>query len=158
MRSSHLSFCFLSILAVLAMFACGGELRMSTGGGTGNSNNNNNGNGDFALIGTWMNSFGSLEVITSTSWNSDFLEMAVVEHDNDGMIAYTQTSTNDMYNPNKFNKIEWTGLSDNTVYYCMVDYGLTTLGEAKSSTQTADSSNPDAMGCGRMFPWTKLSK
>ena len=114
---------------------------------------NHNQEATFPLIGTWTSNFGSTEVITSTSWNGSRL----VEFDADAFVAYTQNPADASFGPNEFNKIEWIGLTDNSFYYCFVDFGLATLDAAKSSTQTADASDPDNSGCGG-FGWTKLAK
>jgi len=107
----------------------------------------------FALAGTWTSNFGGMEVITSTSWNGS----ALIEYDNDALVAYTQNPADAQWGPNEFNKQVWAGLTDNSVYYCTVDYGFASLELAKTSTKTFDASEPEASGCGG-FSWTKLSK
>lgn len=152
MRTSTLSFVLASAIASVGLLGCGDDPRTSGGGGGGG-----NPPEEFALIGSWTSNFGNMEVITSTSWNNGFSTDKVLEFKNDIMTVYTQTSSGAQFNPDRFNKIEWSGLTDNSFYYCIVDFGLATLAEAKTSTQTGDTFDPDNSGCGS-FPWTKLTK
>ncbi len=102
--------------------------------------------------GRWMSNFGTEEVITPLKWGT----ASIKQWDDIDNWAVTQNADDDMWNPSKFSKVVWTELNAGSFYYCTVDYGLDTLEAAKTSTQTADSSDPDNSGCGT-FSWTKLS-
>ena len=104
------------------------------------------------IRGSWTSNFGGEEVITPLMWGAASIKL----FDNTANWSVTQNAADDMWNPSKFNKIVWTELADASFYYCTVDYGLDTLEAAKTSTQTADSSDPDNSGCGQ-FSWTKLT-
>ena len=134
------SLMFLSSLLVLTVWACGDD-------------HDHDNDPTIAVAGTWTSNFGGMETITSTSWNGT----PIIEFDNDANVAYTQNAADASWGANQFNKLVWSGLTDNSVYYCTVDFGLDTLAAAKTSTKTADSSDPDNSGCGG-FSWTKLTK
>ena len=133
----------ISSLLCLGLVACGGE----------DDHDHDHDHDTIAVAGTWTSSFGGTEVITSTSWNGT----PIVEFHNDENVAYIQNPADAQWGANQFSKLVWDGLTDDSVYYCTVDFGLATLADAKTSTQTADSSDPDNTGCGG-FSWTKLSK
>ena len=111
------------------------------------------GGGEIEIAGTWDTQFQTVETISSEKWNT----ATVVDFDNDGNTAITQSPADDMYTPNKFAKVVWLEPAGNSFYYCTVDYGRDTLEAAKTSTKTAEGTNPDATGCGG-FPWSKLTK
>ena len=104
------------------------------------------------IAGSWKSNFGTEEVITHAKWGT----AAIAKYDNDKNVAITQSAPDDMWTPNKFNRLVWTNPLGNDFYYCTADYGLDSLAAAETSTQTADSSDPENSGCGN-FPWTKLS-
>lgn len=104
------------------------------------------------IAGTFTSPFG-METISSHLWGT----ATVHEYDNDGNWALTQWPSDDMYNPDKFNRVVWTEPAGGSFYYCIVDFGRDTLEEVKTSTQTADASDPENAGCGS-FPWTALSE
>jgi hypothetical protein len=103
------------------------------------------------IEGDYSSAFG-MESISSHLWGT----YTVHEYDNGANWAVTQNPDDDMFNPSKFNKVVWTEPSAGRFFYCIVDFGRDTLEQAKSSSMTADSSNPAVSGCGA-FPWTELS-
>lgn len=106
----------------------------------------------FELEGEWTSLFGD-ETITDTEWNGN----ALIEFDEDMNFAVTQTPTSAQFNPGKFNKIVYTEPEVNSFFYCFVDFGVDTAAMARTSTQTADASDPSVGGCGA-FPWTQLTR
>ena len=128
-----------AMLAALAMPACGDE-------------DDEPGTEMFELVGEWSSLFGD-ETITDTEWNGS----AIVEFDEAMNFAVTQTPTSSQFKPGLFNKIEYTEPENDSFFYCFVDFGRDTAQEARTSTQTADASNPAVGGCG-MFPWTQLTR
>ncbi|MEM7678154.1 MAG: hypothetical protein AAF449_19355 [Myxococcota bacterium] len=106
----------------------------------------------FELVGEWSSLFGD-ETITSTSWASGIL----VEFDEAQNFAVTQNQPTADFFPSKFNKIVYTEPVDDSFFYCFVDFGLDTAAEARTSTQTADATDPASGGCGN-FTWTQLTR
>ena len=72
-----------------------------------------------------------------------------------GTRAVVQLPEDDEFNPNKYSRYVWTEPTNESFYYCTVDFGLETLDEALMSTTQADPSDPETGGCGG-FAWTKL--
>lgn len=111
------------------------------------------GGDEIETVGTFTSNFGGTETITADAWNGS----AIVEFDNDMNWVVTQTPADSEFNPNLFNRLEWTDLADDgSFYYCFVVFGQDTAELARTSTLTADSSDPDNSGCGG-FSWTKLT-
>ena len=108
---------------------------------------------DIETIGTYESNFGATEVITATDWNGD----AIADYDNSANWVVTQSPADAEFNPNLYNRLEWTEpAEDGSFYYCFVVFGQDTAEMARTSTLTADSSDPDTSGCGG-FSWTKLT-
>jgi hypothetical protein len=106
------------------------------------------------IIGVYDDSFMSVQTITADDWNG----AKIVGYDNDANIVYTQAPADDMFNPSKFGKTVYTEPKNGSFYFCMVEFALDTLADAKASKTTADASDPDNSGCGGDFPWTKATK
>jgi hypothetical protein len=102
------------------------------------------------IIGSWDNNFGGADIITATEWSSFGAPSNIVEYENDANVVYTESS-------GMFSKIVYTDVESDSFYYCIIDYGKATLAEAIASTKVADSSDPDASGCGG-FSWTKNAR
>ncbi len=107
--------------------------------------------GPLEIIGIWASNFGGEETISDSHWNQDSL----VSYDNELNYVITQSSTSAQFNPGKFNKLVWTEPSENSFYYCFVDFGLDTAEAAKNTSKMADTTDPANSGCGG-FAWTKL--
>ena len=108
---------------------------------------------DIEIAGSYTSSFGGDETISAGMWGTSFVR----EYDNDTNVVYLQLPPDDMFNPDKYNKVVYTEPdTGGAFYYCWVDFGLDTLTAAKTSTQTWDDSDPDNAGCGG-FSWTKLT-
>lgn len=104
------------------------------------------------IEGRYHSNFGGVEIID----HERFSFMTVIEFDNDANYAITQSPADDMFNPNKFSKIVWTEKVDGRFFYCQVAFGEDTAAAAKSTTETADDSDPATTGCSG-FPWTELA-
>jgi hypothetical protein len=127
----------------------GGESASSEGGDAGATSHAE----PLEIIGKYSDNFGSEQIITATNWN----DAAIVDYDNDKNVVYTQFPDDAMYNPSKFAKTVYTQPDKSgSFYFCMVEFSLDTLEEARASTATADDSDPENSGCG-MFSWTKAS-
>lgn len=105
------------------------------------------------VAGRWASNFGGFETITSTSWGG----FEIIEFDNLTNFAVTQNPADAAFFPSKYNKYVWTEPAGGAFFYCTVDFGLDTADQARTSTQTADASDPSTTGCGS-FPWTQLSQ
>ena len=106
--------------------------------------------GPLEIIGSWDNNFGGEDIITATEWSSFGAPSNIVEYENDANVVYTESG-------GTFSKIVYTDVETDSFYYCTIEYGKATLAEAIASTKVADSSDPDASGCGS-FSWTKNTR
>lgn len=109
--------------------------------------------GPIELLGTWDNAFGSDEVISATKWNS----ATIVEVDNTANVAITQSPADDMFTANKFSRVVWTEIAEDSFHYCITDFGKDSADAARSSVIVPDASAPDEKGCGG-FSWTRAFK
>ncbi len=112
---------------------------------------------EFELVGTWSSNFGGTETITSTSWDFGFTVATLVEFDETANVAITQNPPDASFNADLYSRIEYTEPDNDTFFYCTVAFGLPTLDAARTSTQTADATDPSSGGCGG-FTWTQLSR
>ena len=132
---------FFCLIGLMALSACGADAEIE-------------------IVGSWKSNYDALETIKTTSWSSTASDItttyAVVKFDNEANTAITQNASDASYDPNKFNKIVWTDIVEDTFYYCMTDYSKETLEQAEASSASADASDPDHAGCGD-FAWTKLT-
>ena len=102
------------------------------------------------IIGEYDDNFGGEQIITDADWNGS----AIVGYDNDQNVVYTQNPADAMFNAEKFTKTVYTEPKSGSFYFCMVEFSLDTLAEAKASEKTADDSDL-AAGCGDSgFAWT----
>ena len=107
---------------------------------------------DFELIGEWSSAFSD-ETITATMWNAD----QIIEFDNEANVVITQTSSSSMFFANLFNKIEYTEPANDAFFYCTTLFGQPSAEVARTSTQTADATDPATGGCAG-FAWTELTR
>lgn len=114
------------------------------------------GGGPIEITGTFTTPFG-METITEETWNNGFTTTTIEDWDNGDNWVVIKNPADDMFNPSKYARIVWTEEVDGKFHYCTVDFGLETLEAAQTSTQTADSSDPDNSGCGG-FPWTAMTR
>lgn len=106
---------------------------------------------EIEIAGEWRTQFDTTEVISSASW----AWMDLIEFDNAENLAITQNPSDDMFNPEAFNRIVWTEPEGGAFAYCMVAFGLATLDEARASSASADASDLE-QGCGG-FAWTLMT-
>lgn len=132
----------------------GGESASSEGGDAGAASSEGSHAEPLEIIGKYSDNFGSKQIITATTWN----DATIADYDNDKNVVYTQNPDDAKYNPSKFGKTVYTEPDQSgSFYFCMVEFSLDTLEEARASTTTADDSDPESGGCGGTFPWTKAS-
>jgi len=122
----------------------GGKVTTDSGKPTGDDD-------ELEIAGDWKSEFGE-QTISLDNWDGG----EVVEFDNDENLAFSENPDDAMYNPGKFSKLVWTEPTDEGFYYCIVDYNLDSLADAKASEKTADDSEPEKMGSCGDFSWTKL--
>jgi hypothetical protein len=106
------------------------------------------------IEGRWHSNWGGIESIDSDAFTG-YGTSAITEYDNQDNSMITQNPPDASWAPSKFNKIVWTELEGGTFYYCTVAFSLDTAEAARSSTATADDSDPESGGCGG-FSWTRL--
>ena len=113
---------------------------------------------EFELAGTWSSNFGGRLTITSTAWDS----AALLEFDEANNTVITQNPSDALFFPDLYNRIEYTEPTNDRFFFCTVDFGLASLDAARTSTQTADQTDPSVSGCGVPpppgFPWTELTR
>ena len=118
---------FLFGIGLLAMSGCGADAGIE-------------------ISGSWQSDYDALEEISDTSWSTTASSVttvySIVKFDNETNMLITQNAADAAYDPEKFNKLVWTEISNDTFYYCMVDYSKASVAEAEASTETADSSDP----------------
>lgn len=109
-----------------------------------------------ALRGVYESNFGGLETITATVWTQYGTPFGLVDWADDARWAVTRSPDDAEFEPGTFNRLEMTPQeTDGSFYYCTVDFALPTAEAARTSTNTADPSDPETTGCGA-FPWTRL--
>lgn len=106
------------------------------------------------ILGTWNNNYGGTEIITETAWGAS----ALAAYDNGTNVVYTQFPASDQYNPNKFAKIVYTEVQNDSFYFCMVVYSADTLEAARADVTVPDATDPATTGCGGTFAWTKATR
>ncbi len=131
----------------------GGEL--SATGGSGGEGGAGNGAAALEIIGEWDNGFGT-DVISQTAWTS-FTVDSIVEYDNEANTLYIQVAADAQYNPNKFSKVVYTDVENDSFWCCTIEFAKGTLQDAKAGTNAANSSDPANGGCGP-FPWSQLTR
>ena len=132
---------FLFLSGLLLLSACGADAELE-------------------ILGSWKSNYDALEKIDATSWTSTSSGVtttySMVKFDNEANMVITQNASDASYDPDKFNKVVWTDIVEDTFYYCMVDYSQETAELAETSTVSADASDPENSGCGG-FSWTQLT-
>lgn len=119
------------------------------------------GSTDIEIAGSWKTPFANGDddsvVISNLSWSEPFLKVGVVEFDNEANVAITQNPSDSPEGvmPNLYNRVVWTEPAADGFSYCITDFNLQTLDEARASTATADPNDLES-GCGG-FSWTTLS-
>ncbi len=137
----------LNLLVVALLAACGSD--ETEGSGT-----------DIEIGGTWETSFANgddnMVVITDSSWSDPFLDVEIVEYDNDSNTAITQNPSDppEMVTPDVYNFLVWTEPTEDSFSYCIAAFNVATLEDARAVTADPDPADLEA-GCGG-FPWTTL--
>jgi len=110
----------------------------------------------FELIGVYENNYGGFEILGHSLWKNS----SIVYFNNDNNIVILRTAPKNDNSALTFSKIVYTEKSNNTLYYCTVDYGKSTLEEARNTSKIANSSSPETSGCDSVnnFAWTKLTQ
>lgn len=103
--------------------------------------------------GTYTTQFDSTETISETMWNDNPID----DFDNTENWAVTYTPDDAAYNPDTYSKLVWTEPDgQGAFFYCIVDYGLETAEAARSTSETADDTDPANGGCSG-FSWTQMT-
>lgn len=140
----------LSIVAVAVFaFACGPEPAGET---PADKDPVDDTPAEIEVAGDWESQFGDKTTISSSKWGVS----TVVKYDNDNNWAVVQMPADDEWNPSKFAKIVWTEIAEDSFCECWVTFGQEAAADAETTTETADSSDPEESGCGG-FSWTKMT-
>lgn len=118
------------------------------------------------IAGTWRTNFGSIETIADDRWQSIThasetgpelrSSWTIAAFENDGRWMIRQSDP-DGFDPNTFDRTEWVASpEDDSLFVCTSTFGHATADGARTSTQTADATNPAQSGCGP-FSWTRLT-
>ena len=118
---------------------------------TGGDDATTTGGGGIEIAGTWTDDYGYVTDVSDQS----FGPATVIAFDNAANWVITQNPSDDEYFPDKFSKTVWTEPADQSFWVCTVAYGLDTAENARTTTETADSTDPATGGCGG-FPWTRF--
>ena len=144
-------------LACVILAGCGsGEVKYTEGGGDPEGNGDG-GSDDIAIAGTWIDSFGITNTITSESWGWQYPgypdeNFAITQYDNDAGVAIVQDgATNDM-GEKLWGTFEWTFVDD-VPYYCMTADGLAT--EEQAVAKPPIDHNDVTVNCNG-FAWFEL--
>ena len=147
MKKNMLKWVWVGVLST-ALVGCGGDSDdMMDGGDAGVE--------DIEIAGSWMTNFDTMETISNTEWQ-EFINHTVVKFDNELNYAIRRNPLDDEFNPGKFSRVEWLEPTAAGFYHCSIANGEDTAEDAENSTNMADASDLDDIGCGG-FPWTMLS-
>jgi len=100
------------------------------------------------LVGEWETSTGETAFITEKMWGLD----TIWSFDNTENSVITQTASNAGGSANKYNKILWTDVVNDSFYVCYVLFGYASFEEVNNAEYEADSTDPAAGGCNGL-PW-----
>jgi len=119
--------------------------------------------GPIEIAGTWENNFGSIDTITSETWDFGSYVDSIIMYDNEENSMLTMTpDTVEWSLIVTYNMILWTEITQNsngkdTFLYCNAVFGKSSLEEAASATPVYDNSSEDPFDwtCGDFgSPWT----
>ena len=101
----------------------GGEDPEGTDGAEGNESDDG-----IAIAGTWIDSFGITNTITSESWGWQYpgyadMSFTITQFDNDAGVAVVQDDVANDMGEKLWGRFEWTFVDD-VPYYCMTADGL----------------------------------
>jgi hypothetical protein len=107
---------------------------------------------DIAVIGEWVDNWGSAHLVANDAWRSGDSEYAITQYDNDGGYAIAQNDAGNDWNPGMWSRFDW-GWLDGELLYCQTAYDAASEADALA-TPAADISSPRS-GCGG-FSWSAL--
>jgi len=142
-------------LVCAALVGCGsGEVKYTEGGEDPQGNDENE---EIDIAGTWIDSFGITNTITSESWGwqypgYDDMNFAITQFDNDAGVAIVQDETANEMGDKLWGRFEWTFVDD-VPYYCMTADGLDSE-DAAAGVASIDHDNVSANCNG--YAWFEL--
>jgi hypothetical protein len=112
---------------------------------------------DYAVLGSWIDGFGVIHVISETLLISGSLpsesRYTITQFDADGRWAVGQNHSDNLWGADLWSRFEWTKVDDQ-VWYCQVAYAEASEADALA-VDPADPTDPATTGCGG-FPWSTL--
>lgn len=107
---------------------------------------------DLALIGRWVDDYGSLHDISNADWISGTYRWHILSFSNENSYLIAENAPENTYFPNLFSRFDW--YSDGAdIYYCQTAYNAASQADAEA-TPAANASDLSS-GCGG-FPWTHM--
>jgi hypothetical protein len=143
-------------LVCAALVGCGSaEVKYTEGGG--DPEGTDGGNDDIDIAGTWIDSFGITNTITSESWGWQYpgyadMSFTITQYDNDVGVAIVQDGAANDMGDKLWGRFEWTYVDD-VPYYCMTADGLESEDSA-AGLASIDHANVSANCNG--FAWFEL--
>jgi hypothetical protein len=112
-----------------------------------------------AIAGEYMDGYGGLHTVSSTSWTQDYSGAVSVfsidSYDNETFFAIAQNDANNAFNAELWSRFDWLMDSSDQLWYCQTVSDAADMQTAMDTT-AADSADPENAGCGG-FAWTHLS-
>jgi hypothetical protein len=115
---------------------------------------------DIAIAGTYVDAFGSEQVITNETWTQTYtgyepLVFAIASYDNTERVVIAQNGDANSFAPGAWSRFDWVDAADGHLYYCQSAFDAATE-ELAVDTPRPDDSDPAGAGCGG-FAWTDLT-
>ncbi|MCB9653028.1 MAG: hypothetical protein H6729_02705 [Deltaproteobacteria bacterium] len=108
-----------------------------------------------AIVGAYVDDFGSSHQITDAQWSIDDARFAILEFSNSDHVLIAANAPENAYFPGKFSRFDWTRADDDTLWYCQTAYDKSSLEDARA-VLPADPARLDSSGCSG-FPWSRLT-
>jgi hypothetical protein len=138
-----------TMAAALALTACGGDPTTPT----------ETGGEPLAIVGSYVDEFGTEHEITEESWTQTFGDydpsvFRIAGWDDDEQWLVAQNDDANPFNPGAWSRFDWVDPGDGHLYYCQTAYDAPDRPSAED-TLRPDDADPATGGCGG-FPWTDL--
>lgn len=136
--------------------ATGGQA--GAGGDTGGAGGAGGAGSGLAIVGSYLDDYGSTHVITDSTWTigmagtSSVFHITVVSNADQYLVA--QNDATNQYSASLWSRFDWT-LDQGVLYYCQTTYDAATE-QAALATPRADVNDLTGKGCSS-FPWSILT-
>ena len=107
------------------------------------------------IAGSWDDSFGGSQQITSFLWTQGAYLFHIQQYDNDAKWAVAENDASNEYNAGLFSRFDWHWDAAGDLWYCQTAYDAASAEDALSA-DAPDSSDLETAGCGG-FSWTMMT-